>query len=143
MLVQPGEPEHVVNQQSHSPSLNDNAAHRLIHLRTAGKGTLPVELGVGAQRGQGSAQLVTGIREESPGRFFAGRPLADGRLDAGEHPVEGGPEAAHFGRRIVRSDPAGEVAGGDLVRRGGHYLDRPEPSAHHETDPGDDDHGDG
>ena len=100
VLVEPGQPEHVVDQPAHPLGLQRDAAHRLVHLRAAGEGALLVELGVGAQRRQRGAQLVAGVGEEPPGELLAGLALADGGLDAGEHPVEGRAQPAHLGRRI-------------------------------------------
>jgi hypothetical protein len=52
VLVEPGQPEHVVDQPAHPLGLQRDAAHRLVDLRTPGEGALLVELGVGAQRRQ-------------------------------------------------------------------------------------------
>src|SRR5487761_1463950 len=49
MLVEPGQPEHVVYQQAHPLGFGGDPAHRLVHLRALGEGALLVELGVGAQ----------------------------------------------------------------------------------------------
>ena len=148
LLVQAGQPEHVVDQGAHPLRLVRDAAHRLVDLVRLPQRALLVELGVGAQRGQRVAQLVAGVGEEAPGEFLAGLALADRRLDPGEHAVQRRAEAAHLGPRILRADPLGEIAGGDLVGLAGHPLDRAQATAQHQADaPGyqqpDGDRGDG
>ena len=148
LLVQAGQPEHVVDQGAHPLRLVRDAAHRLVDLVRLAQCALLVELGVGAQRGQRVAQLVAGVGEEAPGQFLAGLALADRRLDPGEHAVQRRAEAADLGPRILRADPLGEVAGGDLVGLAGHPLDRAQAAAQHQADaPGhqqpDGDRGDG
>jgi hypothetical protein len=134
MLVEPRQPEHVVDQPAHALGFQRDAAHRLVDLRAQGEGTLLVELGVGAQRRQRGAQLVAGVGEEAPGELLAGLTVVDDGLDAGQHPVESRAQPAHLGGRIVRADPVGEVTGGDAVGLGRHRLDRTQAAAH---DPGD------
>ena len=48
-LIQPGEPEHVVDQGAHSLGLQRDAVHRLVDLRAVAQRALLVQLGVGAQ----------------------------------------------------------------------------------------------
>ena len=132
-LVEPGQPEHVVDQPAHPLRFQRDAAHGLVDLATAGEGTLLVELGVGAQRRQRGAQLVAGVGEEPAGGLLAGLALGDEVLDAGQHPVQRGPEPADLGPGVGGADPLGEIPGRDLVGLTRHGLDGPQAAAH---DPG-------
>lgn len=58
-------------------------------------------------------------------------------LDLGEHHVEGGPEPADLGGRVVVLHPQRQVAGGDLAGGVLDALERAEPDADHRVAEGD------
>ena len=143
MLIEASQPEHVVDQLAHPLGLQQDPAHRLIDLRALGQGALPIELGVGAKRGQRGAQLMAGLGEEAPHQLLAGLAFGDGRLDAAEHPVQRRAEPADLASRIAGTDPVGEVAGGDAVSPGRHHFDGPQTPAHDQADADPDERGGG
>ena len=74
-----------------------------------GEGALAQELGVAADRGERRAQLVGGVGHELAQPGLGRRLLVEGRLDLGQHGVEGGAEPADLGALVLAADPAGEV----------------------------------
>src|SRR5262249_12578401 len=97
---------------------------------------LAVVLGVPADRRQPGAPFVAGVGDELPHPLLRpprGRlgPLAgaEGRLDLGQHHVEGPAQSPDLGPGIAVGDTAGQVPGRD-GRRGGLYVfERPQAGA--------------
>lgn len=73
------------------------------------------QLRVAADRGDGCAQLMAGIRGEPPQPFLAHVSAGERVLDMPEHPVEHAPDLAHLGAGIGVRDPRrhGDFATGE------------------------------
>ena len=134
LLVEPGQQQEVLDQQPHPGRLVLDPPHQAVQLGRVARPALPVQLGEAPDGGQGRAQLVAGVGHEAPhpvlgapgrllgaaGAGLGGGPGPEGRLDLGQHGVEGPAEPADLGARVAVGHPAGQVAGGD---RPGRLLD--------------------
>ena len=96
----------------------------------------PEQLGVGRDGGDGGAQLVGGVGHEAaqpglggPQPPLRGHPGAEGRLDAGQHDVEGPGQPPDLGLVVLAGDPLGQVAGGDGLGGGLHVAERAQADA--------------
>ena len=131
--------EHVVDQTTHPARLLFSAPHRVVELVLLGQPTVPVQLGVAADRGDRRAQLVRGVGDELPQPRVRLRAFVERALDPPEHLVQGdrrarparcpGPTPAHA---CERSPPAISVAVsvmsliGLIPSRSIHHVDEPE-----------------
>ena len=126
-LVEPGEQEQVVDEQSHPARLALDAGHRALEIVGPLARAAVEELRIGAHRGERRAQLVRGIGDEAPQPVLGRRPFVEGLLDLTEHGVEGATETPDLGARVVVFDALREIA---ARNRGGGGLDpaeRPQP----------------
>lgn len=87
VLVELGEPEHVVDERAHPLGFQADAAHDLVDLVAFGERALLVELGIGAHRRQRGAQFVAGVGEELAHQLLVGLAFVHGSLDARQHSV--------------------------------------------------------
>ena len=134
LLVEAGQQEEVLDQQAHAGRLVLDPPHQAVELGRVARPALPVQLGEAPDGGQGRAQLVAGVGDEAPhpvlgapgrllgpaGAGLGGGPGPEGRLDLGQHGVEGPAEPADLGAGVAVGHPPGQVAGRD---RPGRLLD--------------------
>ncbi len=141
LLVQAREQQKVLHQQAHALGLALDPAQ---HPRPRGlvrHGALAEQLGEAADRRQRGAQLVAGVGHEPAHAVLrrAGRGLglalrAVGGLEAVDHAVEGGRQAADLRTRVGGRHAAAQVAGGDRLGRRLDLHERAQAAAY--ADPG-------
>ena len=114
--VEAGEQEEVLHQRRHPLGLRGDAGQgvrRLVRQRSAAG-----QLGVAADRREGGAQLVAGVRDELAQLHLAVLPGLQGGADVVEHVVERGPDLADFGGRVGVGHPFGELDLAPVEREG-------------------------
>ena len=98
--VEPGEQQQVVDEDAHPGGLRQDPAEG-VRYRLRGVAGMPQgQLGVAADGGQGSAQLVAGVGGEPAQPGFARRAAPQRGLHVTEHPVERQPHLARLGSRV-------------------------------------------
>ena len=113
-LVEAGELKKVLDEAAHALSLGFDPVHRDGDLAVRHAADA-IELGVAANRGQRSAQLVRGVGDELTHLFLRALLDVEGLLDLLEHDVDGIGELADLGALLALGDAAREVAVGDGV----------------------------
>ena len=124
LLVELGEHQHVLDQPAHAGGLLLGAAHRVVERGLLAEAADAVELGVAADGGEGRAQLVRGVGDESTETLLGPGALVERALDVAEHLVQRHRKLTRLGARRSLGHADREVAAGDL--RGGlrHLLHR-------------------
>jgi len=128
-LVEAGQEQQVLDEEAHAGGLVLDAAHGPGQV-LGPLGRAPAEqFGVPPDGGERRAQLVAGVGHEAAQPVLGGGPFGEGRLDLGQHGVEGQAEAADLGVGLGRLDPAGQVPAGDVAGGFGDAFQRGEPEA--------------
>ena len=104
-LVEAGQQQHVVDQETHPPSLLLHPAHARRRRRRLPQAAGPPELGVAPDRRQRRAQLVGGVGHELAQLLLVGRPPAGGPQDRGGQRSHR-PEDEDAGHALDRQHPA-------------------------------------
>jgi hypothetical protein len=111
LLVEAGQQQQVLDQQAHPGRLVLDATHQAVQLAWLAGSPLPVQLGEAPDGGQRGSQLVAGVGDEAAhpllgaaGGGLGGGAGAEGRLNLGQHAVEGPPQPAHLGARVTLGD---------------------------------------
>ena len=100
--VEPGQQEKILDEFRHALRLRVDPAQRERRVRAVAAGR---QLRVTADGGQGIAQLVGGVGDETPQLGLGGLPDFEGSLHVAEHPVEGAGQLRHLvfgGQRRIR-----------------------------------------
>jgi hypothetical protein len=129
-LVEPGEHQQVLDEDTHARGLLLDAPHRLLRLRRAARGAHAEQLGVAADRGQRRAQLVRRVGDELAQAVLALLALGERTLEAVEHRVERDPEAPDLGAGVGGLDAVRQVAAGDRAGGVAHAVEREQADAH-------------
>lgn len=98
--VEPGEQQQILDEQRHPPGLGLDPPERVPGVGPDVLSSASGQLGVPANGGEGSAQLVTGVGDELPDPRLALLPCVQRPVDVIEHPVERGTDLADLGVRI-------------------------------------------
>ena len=91
--VEPGQQEKILDEFRHALRLRVDPAQRERRVRAVAAGR---QLRVTADGGQGIAQLVGGVGDETPQLGLGGLPDLEGSLHVAEHPVEGAGQLRHL-----------------------------------------------
>ena len=128
-LVQGGQRQQVLHQDSHPRRFGLDPCHRSLQRRRVVDGAQPEQLRVAANRRQRRAQLMGRVGQEPPELILALPAGGEGSLDLPEHLVQRPAQTPHLGALVRRRHPPGEVARRDLRRDAADALQRPQPDA--------------
>ena len=123
-LVEVGEQQQVLDQAGHPLGLGTHAADDVIQLARRAEATVVIHLEVPPHRGQGRAQLVRGVGDESAQGLLLAVPLI-------QHHVERLRQAGRLGPGPIGFHPLPAIAGGDRVGHRSHLRDRAQPEPVH------------
>ena len=114
-LVQSGQQQHVIDEGPHPGGLRLDPPDQGVEILAVPHESVAPELGVSSDGGQGCAQLVAGVGDETPERCLGLGAGGEGSFDLAEHSVECCRQAPHLGPGAVGGDALGQVAGGNAL----------------------------
>ena len=129
-LVEPGEQQQIVDEETHALALALDPAHRPLQVVRPLARTTAEQLGVGPHAGERRPQLMRGIGDEAAQSPFGRLARVERRLDLPQHAVQGKPEPADLRPLLCPVDASGEIPRSD--RPGGlpDRVQRPQADPH-------------